>query len=59
MVVVAVVVPAAVGAAFAWSKLGRAAPSDHPAAAQLSPTATPAPITTPTPDSSPTAAEGG
>ena len=59
MVVVAVVVLAAVGAAFAWSKLGRAAPHEHPAAAQLPPAATPAPTATPTPDSNPTPAEGG
>lgn len=67
---VAVVVLAAVGAVFAWGKLGRAAPHDARAAAQLSPasssapsappatspaaTATPAPTATPTPDSSPT-----
>ena len=49
VLVVAVVVLAAVGAAVAWSKLGRAAPNDPPVAARLSPTATPAPAATPTP----------
>jgi peptidoglycan/xylan/chitin deacetylase (PgdA/CDA1 family) len=56
MAAVVVVVLAAVVAAFAWSKLGRAAPNYPPLAAQLSPTATPAPTATPTPDSSPTPA---
>jgi peptidoglycan/xylan/chitin deacetylase (PgdA/CDA1 family) len=47
LVVGVVVVLAAVGAAFAWSKLGRAARDDSPAAAQLSPTSSPAPSATP------------
>lgn len=47
LVVGVVVVLVAVGAAFAWSKLGRAARDDSPTAAQLSPTSSPAPSATP------------
>ena len=47
LVVGVVVVLVAVGAAFAWSKLGRGARDDSPAAAQLSPTSSPAPSETP------------
>ena len=55
VLVVVAVVALAGGAAFAWSKLGRAAPNGTSAAARLSPRATPAavPTATPTPDSSP------
>jgi peptidoglycan/xylan/chitin deacetylase (PgdA/CDA1 family) len=52
----AVVVLAAGGAAIAWSGLGRPASDVPPAAAQLSPTASPAPTVTPPPASSPTPA---
>ena len=59
VLVAVVVVLVVVGAAFAWSRLGRAAPKDPPAAARLSPTATPAPTASPAPTSSPTPAPTG
>jgi len=54
LVVLAVVVLVAVAAAFAWSRLGRAAPNDPPVAAQLSPTSSPAPRATPASSAAPT-----
>jgi peptidoglycan/xylan/chitin deacetylase (PgdA/CDA1 family) len=53
LIVAAVIVLAAVGAAFAWSRFGKPAPHDASAAAQLSPTASPAQAT-PVPSASPT-----
>lgn len=49
VLVVAVVVLVAIGAAFAWIRLGRASPNDPPAAVQRSSTATPAPAASPRP----------